>query len=190
MKQLTANSVIDSTISRCLIKFERVAAVAACFLAVVSCQVLAAEEEDPFAPKQWNEIEVQLPAAPRDENLIPFQVGAIRDTRFMIDSQSISVGSDEVIRYTLVIISSNGARTISYEGMRCGTEERKVYAFGRADGTWSKPRNDKWQKLQARSGQHNVALFEDYFCKVGDPVVMTMDDAIRVLRYGGQVGER
>ncbi|MDR1935753.1 MAG: CNP1-like family protein [Candidatus Accumulibacter sp.] len=150
---------------------------------------LAALFDNEFDEKPWEEIEVQLPAFPEAENLIPFQVGAISDMRFLIDEKSISVGSDAVIRYTLVAISPQGARNVSFEGMRCDTVERRVYAFGQADGTWSKARSNKWARIRGSSNSYPVALFADYFCTIGQRTVMTPEDAVRVLRYGGRGAE-
>ena len=129
----------------------------------------------------WKEIEAKLPLSPEDENLIPFKVGPATDMRFTIDGKSISVDSDDVIRYTLVTISPSGAKTISYEGMRCATAERRLYAFGRADRTWSKARNAQWLKIRGGSNNHVVELFTNYFCR-SSSVVVNADDARRVLR--------
>lgn len=139
-----------------------------------------------FEQKPWAEIEVQLPAFPEDENLIPFRVGYHTETKFLIDGNSLSVGSDEVIRYTLLVISASGAKNISYEGMRCETVERRVYAFGRSDKTWSKARSNQWVRLKGSTNNHYVDLFSNYFCVLGDPYVRSADDARRVLRSGGR----
>ena len=55
-----------------------------------------------------------------------------------VDEASVHYGSDDVIRYTMVIVSPSGARNVTFEGMRCETGERRLYAFGRADGSWSR----------------------------------------------------
>jgi hypothetical protein len=136
---------------------------------------------DEFDEKPWQEIEVRLPAFPRPENLIPFEVGAMADKQFLIDEKSISIDSDEVIRYSLVVISSSGARSISYEGMRCVTAERRGYAFGQSDGTWSRARSNKWVGIR---DAYHAALFGDYFCTIGQRAIVTPEDAVRVLRYG------
>jgi hypothetical protein len=141
--------------------------------------------DNEFDTKPWQEIEVGLPAFPEPENLIPFEVGAVRNMRFLIDEKSISVDSDEVIRYSLVVISSSGAQNISFEGMRCATGERRMYALGRADGTWSKARGNPWTRIRGGNNSHHVALFSDYFCAVGQRAIMAPEDAVRVLRYGG-----
>jgi hypothetical protein len=137
--------------------------------------------------KQWTEIEVQLPDYPQKENLIPFRVGAIDDTQYLIDGTTLSVGSDGVLRYTLVVISSAGAENVSYEGMRCATAERRFYAFGRSDKTWSKARSNPWVKIQGSSNNHHVELYSNYFCTVGAASITSADDARRVLRSGGQI---
>ena len=154
------------------------------YLALFSSLVLPAGFDNEFDEKPWAEIEVQLPVFPKKENLIPFKVGSVSDTQYFIDQESISIGSDEVIRYSLVVISSAGAQSISFEGMRCATGERRVYAFGRSDNTWSKARSNKWIRLHGGGNQHHVALFSDYFCAVGERAILSPADAFRLLRYG------
>ena len=140
--------------------------------------------DNKFEEVPWQEIEAKLPPSPEDANLIPFKVGPTTDMRFTIDGKSISVDSDEVIRYTLVVISPSGARTISYEGMRCSTTERRIYAFGRADKTWSKPRSSKWVSIRGGADSWYVALARDYFCTIGESAILNPDHAIRVLQRG------
>ncbi len=159
---------------------------AALFLVVLpSSQAAGFDSDFEDEQKPWQEVAVQLPAFPEPVNLLPFTVGAVQDTRFLIDGNSLSVGADEVIRYTLVVISPSGAQTISYEGMRCTTAERRVYAFGRSDKTWSKARGNKWTQIKGNTNNHHVSLFGDYLCAMGAPTVMTADAARRVLRNGG-----
>jgi hypothetical protein len=140
--------------------------------------------EEDFDEKPWSEVEVQLPAFPEKENLIAFKVGAVVEPRFYVDGKSISVGPDGVIRYVLVVVSAQGAQNISFEGMRCDTLERRFYASGRADKTWSKARNNKWVRVQGTSNNHHVELFSNNFC-VGRIVSPSTEEARRVLRQGG-----
>jgi hypothetical protein len=157
-------------------------------LPVLSVSALAADGfDDEFEEKPWAEIEVQLPAFPEKENLIPFRVGVVVDTKYLVDGSSLSVGTDSVVRYTLLVVSPSGAQNISYEGMRCATGERRSYAFGRSDRTWSKARSNQWVRVQGGSNNPHVSLLTSYFCAVGAPSVMTAEDARRVLRSGGQL---
>ena len=154
-------------------------------LLFAASRLWAADIDKEFEEASWAEGNVQLPAFPLEENLIPFRVGSVTDTGYFIDGSTISIGADEVIRYSLVIISSSGAKNISYEGMRCLTAEKRVYAFGRADKTWAKAKSDRWRPVRGGDNNHNVELYANYFCAIGAKTVMTPEDARRVLRYGG-----
>lgn len=147
-------------------------------------QVFASFEDD-YELKKWEEIDVQLPAPPKQQELVAFYVSAATDNRFFVDPASISVGSDGVVRYTLVVVTPSGVRNVSFEGMRCETKERRLYAFGRADGTWSKARSNQWDRVrEAVNNRHHAALFQDYFCPEG-VIVRNEEEARNLLRRGG-----
>ena len=153
---------------------------------MMSAHLLATDFDSEYEVKPWVEMEFQLPKFPSKESLLPFQISAKKDTRYFVDGDSLTVGSDDVIRYVLVIVSSSGAQNISYEGLRCATAERRLYAFGRSDKTWSKARNNQWVKIQGGAANHSVELYANYFCAVGAPVIMSAEDARLVLRAGGR----
>lgn len=143
---------------------------------------LAFEEES--GEKAWAEIEIQLPLYPKTENLLPFFVSSASDNQFMIDSESITVGSDGVVRYTLLVTSASGAKNVSYEGLRCDSAERQLYAFGRQDKTWSRARKAQWVKLQNPDlNRQHAALYFEYLCPNGT-VVRDADAARRALVSG------
>ncbi|MGH8806898.1 MAG: CNP1-like family protein [Noviherbaspirillum sp.] len=124
------------------------------------------EEEFDDTEKPWQEIAVQLPGAPVPENLVPFPVSSTAAHLFAIDAKSLTLGSDGVIRYTLVVTSTAGARNVSYEGIRCASYERKLYAFGQPGGSWSRSRRDQWERISniGINRQHAI-LAKDYFCQ-------------------------
>jgi hypothetical protein len=157
------------------------------FLLVALGQVsmaLADFEED-YETKKWQEMEVQLPVAPKQETLLPFYVSAATSNRFYIDGATLSVGSDGVVRYVLVILSAEGGRNVTFEGMRCESRERRIYASGRLDGSWSKSRKNEWVRIQdVYANRHHAALFLDYFCPVG-VIVSNADEARAAIVRGG-----
>ena len=167
-----------------------------CALALLPALALAAgngldngyDPEKDIDNKPWAEVEAQLPAYPDKQDLIPFTVGAVKDVKYFIDAKSLSVGSDSVIRYTLIVVSSAGAQNVSFEGMRCNTAERRVYAFGRSDGAWSKARSNQWVRIAGNSNNHNVELYANYFCSTGGTTITSPESARRALRTGGQSG--
>lgn len=114
----------------------------------------------------WQEVAVQLPAAPKPENLAEFEVSGTTTLRFAVDLHSISVGDDGVVRYTLVSRSPSGAQGISYEGIRCESYQKKLYAFGQKDGSWTRSRRDQWDPITGTgANRQHAALARDYFCR-------------------------
>lgn len=143
-----------------------------------------------FDERPWAEVQHQLPPAPEPKNLVPIYIGPANDNQFAVDEQSVTLSEDGVVRYTLVVTSSSGARNVSYEGIRCATGERRLYAFGRSDGTWSQARSNQWVRIENVShNRHHSALFGDYFCTTGG-LVMSTDAARRVLRNGNPAAPR
>ena len=118
--------------------------------------------------KPWVELAAQLPPTPRADNLVEFNVSSATRHKHFVDTASISVGADKIVRYTVVIEAAGGAKNVSFEGMRCETGERRLYAYGHPDGTWSKARNAGWEGIKLRSLlSYQKALFEDHFCPDG-----------------------
>ena len=140
--------------------------------------------EDPDdADKTWSEIVILLPAAPAAENLLPFYVSPTATQTFAIDAKSISVGADGVVRYTLLATSAGGAKSISYEGVRCDMRQKKLYAFGHPDGSWSRARSDQWEPINGRAANRQQAvLAADYFC-LGGTVAGKAADMVERIRW-------
>lgn len=163
--------------------FAEALAISAFLLHAVTVQAQSRFEEDfDDLEKPWQEVALQLPAAPQPENLLPFFVSATATQSFAVDAKSLSVGSDGVVRYTLVATSPAGARNMSYEGIRCATYERKLYAFGHPDGSWTRSRRDQWERINGNAAnRQHAALFKDYFCSETS-VAGGADDIARRLR--------
>lgn len=138
------------------------------------------------ADKPWVEMAAQLPPYPLAENLLPFTVSSVTRNRHFVDAASISVGEDKVVRYTVVIEAAGGAKNVSFEGMRCETAERRLYAYGQSDGTWSRARNAGWEPIKLRSLlSYHKALFEDVLCP-GGINVQKPAEALRNLKQGAR----
>ncbi|WP_374241686.1 CNP1-like family protein [Zoogloea sp.] len=142
------------------------AALALCCLA----QPVAAQRTALFegsAEAEWKEAALRLPAYPSAADLIPLDVRSSTSTRFFVDARSLSLAEDGVVRYTLVVRGAGGAENVSFEGIRCATAERKLYALARA-GEWVPARSDAWRQIEdnAFNRQHAV-LAKEYFCPPG-----------------------
>ncbi len=123
------------------------------------------EEDFDDTTKPWQEIAVQLPAMPNRATLVRVYVSPIATQTFSVAPETVSVGSDDVVRYVLVARSDNGADNTSYEGLRCASLEHKSYAFGHADGSWTRSRRTDWIPITGSgANRQHAALAESYFC--------------------------
>jgi hypothetical protein len=132
----------------------------------------------------WKEIPVKFPSYPRSENLVQFDVGDASPHRFYIDSPSLAIGTDGVVRYTLVTRTAGGATNISFEGIRCEGRRHKYYAVGETGGAWTPARNPQWRRIEMQDpDRQRRALLDTYLCQ-GRLPRKPVQETLRVLRYG------
>jgi len=127
---------------------------------------------------------IVLPAYPKDTDLIEFYVGPAATNHFFIDGSSLSVGKDGIVRYVIVIKTAGGATNVAYEGIRCESREYRIYATGRADGTWAESRSAIWRLIENKDiNRHHAALNRDFLCPIGNPIY-TAEEGRNALRRG------
>ena len=134
--------------------------------------------------KSWSELQAQLPPYPKSEELLQFDAGSATPHRFFIDPASLSIGEDQVVRYTIVVRTAGGATNVSFEGMRCETREQKTYAIGHGgDHTWSRARNPQWRRIEYHevNRQYGV-LYRDILCR-GKMPAPSVQQIVNVLKY-------
>ncbi len=106
-----------------------------------------------------------LPPYPKDENLLEVDVARYDfPYRLYIDTASLSVGEDRIVRYTAVLRSQSGVDNISFEGMRCPSHEFKRYAYA-SGGRFHTIEGAQWQRMRkTRQDYFRRVLADDYFC--------------------------
>lgn len=140
------------------------------------------EEKEP-----WRELnEVDPPAFPQQANLREFDIGPASSNKFFIDESTLSVGSDGIVRYALVVKTSGGATNVSFEGINCRDFTWKLYATGRSDGTWVKSRavRSDWRRYDNSTvNRYHAELSRNFFCPGGDNIA-TAEEGRQALRLG------
>jgi len=141
---------------------------------------LGRDESDPALPP---------PAFPRRATLLEFEPRAPADFRYYIDGATLNVDPKTgVISYVIVARSLSGSDNVSFEGINCKSDEYRVYALGRADGTWG-GRPGGWRPIaESRQPQYR-ALQRDYFCPQNTPIG-DADEGRRALQAGGHPWSR
>jgi hypothetical protein len=124
---------------------------------------IAMPEEAP-----WKEADITLPPYPRDQDLISFEPTGQTTNRFYVDGSSLSVDPDKVVRFSLVIRSPEGTRTVSYSGVNCRAGEWKDYAYGLDADRWERIAEPKWRPLRNLSfNNHQYTLATEFLCYGG-----------------------
>jgi len=95
--------------------------------------------------------------------------GPVYQNQIALDADSLSIGTDAVIRYTLRITSSEGVANISHQGLRCDSREFKLFAIALAkimNGKTLKPHNgDAFNPAMC----HKLYLPATIYVKTADP---------------------
>ncbi|WP_462322397.1 CNP1-like family protein [Halochromatium sp.] len=173
-----------------------------CLILLLSLSMMAASAsaESPFVfgpeevvPKsikpgeKWTEGAVNLPAWPRDKDLIEINLDH-GDGRFTyyLDRASLETGRDGVVRYTIVAEASSGARNISFEGIRCTPNGAyRIYAFGHNDRFKPATGADDWQPItRSQDNPAREELWRHYLCVPRLFKPRPERDQVRMLRSG------
>ena len=124
-----------------------------------------------FEERPWAQFASKLPKFPEPADLVEIHVEGEHDTKFLIDLASVDLGSDAVVRFTMLTRSATGTESLTYEGLRCSSAERKLYALGRSDRSWGKATYARWGNVMNRNiNSYHAALYREYFCQKRAPL--------------------
>jgi hypothetical protein len=136
--------------------------------------------------RQWEEESVELPAYPKDENLLEFQVDQPGSKfSYFVDTESISVGEqDGVVHYTLVIRSLKGSQNVMFEGMHCTERQYKTFAYGTSKGEFKPLRKPRWRSIrETRNVRYRKDLWEFYLCDFETGKTRSAQQVLDAFRY-------
>ena len=110
---------------------------------------------------------MELPGLPSSDDLVMLDApGGKLGYEYLLDRKSVNRGSDDVMRYTVVIRSPTGTENVFFEGIRCETDQVRTYAYASSGGTFV-PVNSDWGPIAARGARG----YQDYLLErvVCDP---------------------
>lgn len=113
----------------------------------------------------WKESESVLPVAPSAENLTVLVSDRFQDEyEYVIDRNSVSLQSDKVFRYTVVIRTPTGISNGFYEGIHCKTRQFKTYGILTQSGFLTTT-NITWQPIPLSGlAIHRAVLLDEFVC--------------------------
>jgi hypothetical protein len=140
---------------------------------------VSAEDDEPGwqshsfqAHEPWRELDSELPAYPQEKNLLDTGISHGGSSyRFYLDTGSLSVAEDDVVRYTVVIVSEDGIWNVSHEGLHCGKKAYRRYAYG-MNGEWQDLADTPWMPLDgAGINAYRKTFYMDYMCDPTSPML-------------------
>jgi hypothetical protein len=160
-------------------------------LVVAGCggpKVRDVPDEEEGEPRAAQESALKLPPYPREQDLLRFEVQPRTAFDYFVDSSSILVLEEGVVRFTAVVRTAS-ATNVSYEGFRCITRERRTYARASRDGKWIEAK-DGWVNVGPRAtAGFRHELYWNYFCP-GKRIISSSREGIDALRFGGHPDAR
>jgi len=161
----------------------------AAVIAVSACSgptplVTAEEVDDPASPQRAKvEPEVKLPSFPKEQTLIRYDVTPKTSLEYFVDSTSISLPGEGIVRFT-VVAKTASAENVSYEGFRCITREHKIYARANRDGAWVMVKGAGWEPVSERTTpMFRRELYWNFFCP-SKHTINTPREGVDALRFG------
>jgi hypothetical protein len=129
----------------------------------------------------WREIDAPPPPALQTSGLVQLDMPQ-SGLRFFVQPNSVSIGSDGIVRYVVVATSTSGAVNAMYEGLRCDRAEFRTYARHNPEQGWVNV-STQWRPLYdgSNAARHNLAVARTAAC-VGHGTNLSAEQIVRDLR--------
>ena len=115
--------------------------------------------------EKWQESKPVIPSYPNDADLLAVPSDDKDTLKIYLDRKSISRAPDRVARFTLVVQSRSGARSVFYDGLRCETKQYKTYAIGTSDRAFTPVTNPQWRDVpRPESNAFRYRLYSRFVC--------------------------
>lgn len=128
----------------------------------------------------WKETDAPPPPAFDIKRLLPIEMPPYMNLKFGVDPATLAVTGDGVVRYVVVAISASGAVNAFYEGVRCATDEVKVYARHNS-GAWHAVESSEWKRIDNLNSRYTRELAKQGLCRGRAPRAST-GDMVRELK--------
>jgi hypothetical protein len=111
---------------------------------------------------EWSESQTALPPMPDETKLERIEAPRVGDRyEVFVDPESITRGTDGVMRYSVVVRTPGGVSNAFHEGLRCVTDEVRTYAVATSGG-FSRVQDETWRPLADRGPR----AYQDYLANV------------------------
>jgi hypothetical protein len=134
-----------------------------------------------FNPPDWVEAKTAAPPSFTTDQLIPIEMPHYVTVEVGIAPSTVSVGTDGVVRYVVVMRNTSGSTIAAYEGIRCTTDEVKLYARTNSVGDWVTIAAPQWRSVTDNlPSKHAFAIARQGGCNTH--LSSSLDETLKALR--------
>jgi len=135
-----------------------------------------------FTERNDAELEAPPPPAFDADRALPISMPMYSALDFMLDPNTITIGTDGVVRYVVIARSKRGTGAVNafYEGMRCSAASIKTYATHSGD-SWNAVTHPEWRAFREMRSSYGVELAKQAICR-GDAPRESVEDMVRALK--------
>ena len=168
------------------IQYVAILAFSAAMTLTATCSV--AQTGNGLDNPDWQEDQVPPPPSFSTDKLIPLDMPAHVSVRIGVDPATITVGTDGVVRYVIVMTNSTGSTNAVYEGIRCFSDDVKTYARQSAAGQWTYLESPVWKAVNDNMpSRHALAFARQGGCQ--NRLATTKQEIITALKSGRKPGQ-
>jgi hypothetical protein len=131
----------------------------------------------------WRETEAPSPPAFNADKLLALDMPPYVSLKVGIDSDSLEITPDGIVRYVVVIRNGSGSVDAVYEGLRCSKAEVKTYARHAGGGGWLAVKEPVWRSLYDNfPSKHALVFARQAACVDGASVARSVKDIVRAMK--------
>jgi hypothetical protein len=140
-----------------------------------------------YEAPEWKETDVPPPPAFDVKRLLSIEMPPYMSLKFGIDPATLAITGDGIVRYVVVASSNSGAVNAFYEGVRCATEEVKMYARYNS-GAWQQVESPEWKRIGNLNSLYVKELSKQALCR-GHAPRASISDMLREMRSPEQLAK-
>ncbi len=151
----------------------------------LAISALTAWGQTPASEREWSEDKAMAPPAYSADKLLLVEMPSYVTLKVGVDPATISVGTDDVVRYVVVMRNASGSVSAAFEGIKCTDGEVKTYArVNSTGGPWQVIEQPEWKSMTDNlPSRHAYAIAKQGACN-GRTAGGKPQDIIRALQRG------
>lgn len=112
------------------------------------------------------ELNIEPPAKFDIGQAVAFEVSPRSRLSYALIPNTLSIGSDGIVRYVMVVTSPTGAQNVLFDAVRCASDDSKTLArWSNTQKHWFANENSSWADVNDLKHRYSQVLARGIFCE-------------------------